>query len=173
MSIDYNVIICYNLLFYCSITGTDCNRIFLAAPVFTSLFRWTELTPTLRIRPTWTISRPCAHANNNWSWSIHGEGRVGQATGVGYLHCETEPLGNVTQFHEIPRKSSGHLLGQLLGAAMSRDRKWAGSCHVRHVTKARRGVSHSRGTTESNCSKFSGNRLGHMATWEIAMCRDR
>ena len=38
-----------------------------------------------------------------------GDGRVGQATGVGYLHCKTEALGNVTQFHEIPRKSSGHL----------------------------------------------------------------
>ena len=46
-------------------------------------------------------------------------GRVGQATGVGYLHCETEALGNVTQFHEIPRKSSGHLRNY-----------WAQPCHV-------------------------------------------
>ena len=46
-------------------------------------------------------------------------GRVGQATGVGYLHCETEALGNVTQFHKITRKSSGHLRNY-----------WAQPCHV-------------------------------------------
>ena len=44
---------------------------------------------------------------------------MGQATGVGYLHCETEALGYVTQFHKIPQKSSGHLQNY-----------WAQPCNV-------------------------------------------